>query len=138
MKRDRDVIREIMLAVEDSVTYMGCNVSDALPVKNPINVAGDRLRSKFGENTEKATPWNMKYHAKLLIDGEILEGSCTRFLDGSYRIEIGQLTNEGHDLLDRIRKDNIWEEVKKKTDIKSVPFRVLKEIAERIILSMSI
>ena len=89
MKRDMDLVRKILFAVEDS---------------EDGNVDLDNIeydRSQIYQHIEL-----MKEHC--LIDAEVYYGSRRRIL--ACRIS---LTWEGHDFLDMARRDDIWERAKK-------------------------
>lgn len=93
MKRDLELVRRIMLAVE------------ALPTGG--QALGRELR------IEDVPPAELAGHLKLLIDQGYLEGNA----DGTlHRLEPGQIlvqgiSWEGHEFLDSVRDDSIWRQI---------------------------
>lgn len=95
MKRNMDLVREILLQVE--ATGAGKTIK--------LNIAD------YGEE-------EIGLHVELMIGHGLIEGTTVPSGDGpahrilSYRI--GSMTWEGHDFLDAARNDSIWEKAKKK------------------------
>ncbi|MEH2517658.1 hypothetical protein V1279_003231 [Bradyrhizobium sp. AZCC 1610] len=95
MKRDLDLVREIMLALENS------------PQLN-----GRAFREGYASEFAKLEGHNddvLAYHMMLIID----EG----WIDGEYRRTSGQfvltrITADGHDFLDSTRQPDIWAKAK--------------------------
>jgi len=108
VKRDMDLIREILLAVE------GADAGASSP-----------LRLELPE-------WDghvVYQHARILNDAGYMHAS---FANGSPPgIHVLGLTWEGHDLIDSIRDNGVWSSVKAKVAEAggSVPLEVLKAIA---------
>ncbi|MBX9790026.1 MAG: DUF2513 domain-containing protein [Pirellulales bacterium] len=109
MKRDMDLIRKMVLAVEDS----------------PSGFAPDALN--FDDYTEE----QVGYHAYLLVDaGLALGADVTTMSSSSPEYVLRRLTWAGHEFADACRNESIWNQaqdtVKKKAG--SVTFDVLKEL----------
>ena len=114
MKRDLDLIRKILLKIEDS------NVDEAL---TNIQIEGH-------EHDETA------YHISLLksagfIEGEILY-EIGSVVPSAYMI-FG-MTWEGHDFLDACRNEGIW--VKAKEKLKTVGDEVPLEVLKKVLIEL--
>ncbi len=97
MRRDLDLIREILLAVE-GFEPQGMSETQGL---NPATFSGSE-------------PQNL-HHIELLIKAGYIEKSGgqdlktgTHYVDG--------MTMEGHDFLDAVRETSVWEATKTKLD----------------------
>lgn len=106
MKRDMDLVRKIMLAVEASERPLDSTL---------IRIAG-------------YTPDTITEHMRLLNEAGLVEGISAYSVEHRLKwIEL-RLTWNGHDFLDAARNESIWTEtvaeVRKKTG--SAPFEVLK------------
>lgn len=91
MKRDFDLIRQILREVESS------------PARTPL--AGRPNYEGFDEATAVE-------HIDLLLEAGLLQGKITPFLDGGVHVNIQRLTWKGHDFLDAMKDDSIWEQAK--------------------------
>jgi hypothetical protein len=92
MKRDMELIRKILIKVEES---------DRDPLDYvPLEIEG------YDQST-------VSYHIWLLVDAGLVEGvDCTS--DAIFRWHAQRLTWDGHDFLQSIRDDTIWNKVKEK------------------------
>lgn len=105
MKRDMDLVRQILLALE------GDQHADA------------QSKARY----EHAT---IAYHAALLIEAGLVEGTTTKDTEGmpaGYFLR--RMTWAGHDFLDSMRDDTIWTKARESIlkPIGGVAFEVLKE-----------
>jgi hypothetical protein len=92
MKRDMDLVRRILMDIE------ACPEADAQP---------GYLQLDFeGHSTEE-----VMYHVQLLGEAGLIETQDQSDLAG-FRIFPQRLTWQGHEFLDAIRKDTIWEKAK--------------------------
>jgi len=110
VKRNIDLIRELLFITE----------------KSHRSVAVWTIKIK-GISAE-----TIDYHAYLLQDGGYIKADIEQLEDDTFdTVLIHSLTWSGHELLDSIRKDQIWEKVKNRIAEKteSVPFDILKQIA---------
>ena len=89
MKRDWDLVRKTLLAVEA--------LGDARGVVESID----------GVDSE-----NLSHHLRLLIEAGLMHGDCSQGLDGPLRCYATSLTWDGHEFLDKIRADTMWNKVK--------------------------
>lgn len=93
MRRDLDLIRQIVLAVED---LPGGSLNEELKVEG-------RTREEVG------------YHSYLIIDAGLAKGIDVKYLEDTSPIwQITQLTAAGHDFADASRNDTIWKKAKGK------------------------
>ena len=110
MKRDWDTIRKILTKLEESAS------SDTLSLSN--------------FPPEKAE--EISYHIELLLEANLIEGEMTPTLGkGPTSFYITRLTWNGHEFLDAINNDTIWEKTKKsfsKNGI-SMTFELVKTVA---------
>lgn len=93
MKRDMDLIRNLLLAVERN---------------DDLDSEGHILSEDPAEfELENVTPSQLKYDQVLLLEGGLLRGSVglTPIISG--------MTMRGHDFLDSIRDPLLWEKTKK-------------------------
>jgi hypothetical protein len=90
MKRDMDLIREILLYIEG-----------AQPARNGwINVSIPRRTSE-----------EISYHLKLLADEGLIDGRPLRTSSGEFW-QLNGLTYAGHDFVDAARSDTLWTKAK--------------------------
>lgn len=91
MKRDMDLVREILLEIE----------------KQYISTAIYNLKIE-GYNME-----TVAYHCKILHEAGLIFDYGAKYTgDGIYYFAVGALTWEGHDYLDKIRDNSIWKKTK--------------------------
>lgn len=86
MKRDWDVIRAVLIAIEDDNydKYLEDSENDVAIIKNTA----------------------------LLIQAGFVDGKVLSSLDENVDILVNDLTWQGHELLDTIRSKPIWEKIK--------------------------
>lgn len=91
MKRDLDLIRKIILAVEDLPTGT---------VLHDIKVEG-------------YSPAEIGYHSYLIVDAGLAKGNDVQTLsDTSPNWQILQLTSEGHEFAEAARNETTWNKAK--------------------------
>lgn len=113
MKCDMDLIRKILIMVEDNVGE---------PIINP-DIAG------YDSD-------NVGYQVCLLLEAELIKGDIDETCDGHFgAVVLYRLTWEGHQFLASIKNDNVWRKVKKNvfSKAKSLPFDVVRTIALKMI-----
>lgn len=118
MKRDMELIRNILIKIEDEVDNT---------VKHNISIDGYSMEQ-------------VAYHCSLLYDGNLINDYAARYADGKlYIFGVGRLTWEGHEFLDKIKSDTIWNKTKDIVIKKGLPLAidVLKDIAAAIISGMT-
>ena len=111
MKRDMDLARKILEQIEDKSEGVG-GVEIDLP---------------------EYTSENISYQIMLLHQAGLLKAhDCTS--SGGFHWMASSLTWQGHEFLDAIRNDTVWNNVKEAVKEKggSIPFEVLKALAMKI------
>lgn len=99
MKRDLDLIREIMLVLEDKMEY-------------GKNFMSDKLFEIMQNETLSLA--KLTYHIGLLVEGNFIRAKELKtFSDGS-TFTINTITSDGHDFIDTIREKHTWDIVKEK------------------------
>ncbi len=109
MKRDMDLIREILLAIE------------SYPESDAYN-----LNLSFPGHSED----EVSYHCRLLFDAGIIEGKCIQAYEEPDEWMIRGLTWTGHEFLEASRDDTRWNKAKKITweKTKAFSFEILKSV----------
>lgn len=90
MKRDWDIVRRLLLAIEQLPDENSQITSDAVSGIDPVEAA---------------------YHLRLMRDAGLITGGCREALGPSWCYATG-LTWNGHEFLDRIRSDTTWHRIK--------------------------
>ena len=109
MKRDIDLVRKILLFLEQDETEQETN-TDLSDVEEQI----------------------LLYHAHILIQAEYLEGNISTYESGEFAGDITscELTWQGHEFLDSIRDKNVWGKISPVLSTsKNVSFFIVKEMA---------
>lgn len=92
MKRDLDFIRDILLAIENDTS--GC-----MAIENFAN--------------DEYPPAIVSYHLTLLLDADFIEASAINTIGCPYtQFIVNRMTSNGHDYLDSIRSNNVWNKTK--------------------------
>lgn len=115
MKRNLDLIRNILFAVENSNSIDACLTLNGL--------------SKLHPDQEL-----ILYHVFLLDDAGFIIGIID---ETAPYVSITRLTNEGHDYLDTIRDDSVWKQTKSTLGkiSGSSSLEVVKTIASKLALT---
>jgi hypothetical protein len=110
MKRDMELVRKILIAIED---YDQPN--------RPVRMTS--LLTDYPEN-------QVDYNTKLLYDSGLIDGIERRPNTGTY-ILVTALTWSGHEFLDAIRNDTVWHKVTQTVEEKggSMPFEIIQGLA---------
>ena len=120
MKRDMELIRKILFAIEEKYVDTWLDSSE-------IVIEGYDLKT-------------IAYHCAILYDGGFVNDYKGEYGDnGLSYFGVGALTWEGQDFLEKIRSDTIWNKTKDVMTKKGIPFLVdtIKEIATSIATSMA-
>lgn len=118
MKRDMELCRKILFAIEEQ--HKGETIMDL--------------------SIENYTMEQVAYHCKIMYEAGFLsyyEGYYT--FEGISDFQVGGLTWEGNDFLDKIREDTIWNKTKT-TIIKgglSMTVDVIKQVSTAILSAMT-
>ena len=132
MKRDMDLVRGILLAIEEKETLGGCDFREVL----------DWLRdNKYITSSDKDRD-KVSAHCGILVDGGLVEKcyddyetDASRqdkwFFFPSSRI---RLCWEGHEFLDNARQDKVWKKVKDKMASAggSLSFEIVKTLTAEL------
>lgn len=113
MKRDFDLIRKILLAIEEQY------VDVAL-----YNIKIDDYDKKV-----------VAYHCDLLYDAGLISNYKAQYANGTIHLfGVGSLTWEGHEFLDKIKSDTIWNKTKETVIHKGLPwaFDVVKDVVSAV------
>lgn len=114
MKRDMDLIRYILLSIEDK--YIDSSLQN-------LQIEGFDMKT-------------VAYHCKILFQENLISYYKPIEADnGLYGFFVGSLTWEGHDFLDKIRDNSIWNKTKAVITDKGLPMIVdtIKQISSTII-----
>ena len=93
MKRNWDVVRELLTKMEE------------------CSGPGDTLSLSSFPSERSA---EVSYHAELLLEAGLVDGQMSRAISRDpHDFFLRRLTWNGHEFLDSIRSDNVWEKTKK-------------------------
>jgi hypothetical protein len=118
MKRDMEIIRKVLLAIEEQYEDV---------VLYELEVDGLDMKT-------------IAYHCKVLYDGGFISNYAGDFASGNlHTFAVGSLTWEGHEFLDKIRDETIWEKTKSTIAKEGLPMvlDVVKNIATSIVGEMT-
>lgn len=110
VKRDLELVRELLVLIEEN---------------------NDRNELKIPDKWDREV---VAYHLKILDQAGYVKNK-TKWADNKPFWLFASLTWDGHEFLDSIRNDNIWNNTKegiraKGFELGSIPFDVLKEFAK--------
>lgn len=114
MKRDMELVRKILFKIEDTVD----NVAE-------YNLLID------GYSMEQ-----IAYHCAILNEGGYIYAYKGDYASNKiYSFGVGRLTWEGHEFLDNIRADTVWNRTKEVISSKGLPlvFDIVKSVSTNII-----
>lgn len=121
MKREWDLIREILIEVEELSSE-------------------ERKRKSFSCNSQqKEDAATIKIeHIKLLRTSGFLSGEAKTSISGTWSLSNPELTWEGHELLEKMRSAPLWERIKEMATQKGLEmtFDVIKKFAEPALSSL--
>lgn len=108
MKRDMDLIRDVLIAVEDDSNDPNSWIDIELPEHNSLEIS---------------------YHIMLLDQAGLLDAIDLSTKDGS-EWKARSLTWAGHEFLDSARDEKLWNSVKKSLGkrVASASFELVKEV----------
>lgn len=116
MKRDLDLIRYILIGIEDSV-------STKLTIDDFVN-------DDYDAHT-------ISFHISLLLDYGYIEANKFNVIGQNYQqYLIKRITSSGYDYLDSIRDSNVWSKTKESLKVVggSASLEVIKAIAGKVAL----
>lgn len=101
MKRDMDLLRNMMIYFEDN-----------LKVGNPI----ESTNLPFYDSTDDDSYRNLSDHITMLIESGLIDAKPLH-MHGYTIYAIMRITSAGHDFLDVLRAETVWSAVKEKTKL---------------------
>ncbi len=114
MKRDMDLVREILLKIEEQ--YVSTAIFN-------LKIEGYDLQT-------------VAYHCKIMHEAGLLSHYCAQYGDNKiYVFQVGGLTWEGNEYLDKIRDDSVWRKTRDTITEKGLPliFDTIKAISSALI-----
>jgi len=108
MKLDKDCIRVVLIYIEDHCIYEVNKFGDKrMHIVNLHELTGSKELSIFPED-------DVRYTVVKLLEGNYIKGSLIPKNSGVNFdiVQITQLTLRGHDLLDNIRPESVWNKTK--------------------------
>jgi len=110
MKRDMELVRHLLQATEQA---------DDVPFD-----AGSLASDEFDEAA-------IVYHVELLQQAGLLSASVSRYISGGGSAIIQRLTWQGHDYLDAVRDDTVWNRTKARIGetVGTASLEVIKAVA---------
>ena len=119
MKRNWDIIREILVKLEDF---------SPSPEKSCLELS----------DFKSEDPLTISYHVELMLESGLINGEMHGemvIVDGFF---IERMTWEGHEFLDSIRSDSVWSKVKAEFSQNKVPmtFDLVKSVSTGITTSL--
>lgn len=119
MQRDMELIRKILFCIEEKYVDTALDSSQ-------VKIDGYDLKT-------------IAYHCAVLHDAGLVSNYKAQYGDNElYYFGVGRLTWEGHEFLDKIKSDTVWNKTKDTITKKGIPFVLdaVKEIATAITTSM--
>ncbi|WP_261987951.1 DUF2513 domain-containing protein [Streptococcus dysgalactiae] len=117
MKRNMELCRLVLLEIEKKYRSIS-------------------LHNLAIENYDKDV---VAYHCKLLFEAGLISSYKPTYADDEiYSFNVGSLTWQGHEFLDKIREDSVWNNTKKKIKDSMLPMTldVIKDVATSIVAKM--
>lgn len=113
MKRDMDLVRKMLLRVEEADTPL----------------------SGYAFLDDEDDLWVIAYHIKIMIQAGLIEGSVGGSVDGKPLCSVSDLTWDGQDFLAAIKSDTIWKKTKEHIGdkVSSATFGVIQGVATRLL-----
>ncbi|MDO8586310.1 MAG: DUF2513 domain-containing protein [Armatimonadota bacterium] len=111
MKRDMELVRKLLLYIEDNHKYK--------PLHSQHVEIGDHSKQEIG------------YHLKIMAQGDLIDvQDITAMGHQAHRYFTDGITWCGHDFLDAVRDDNVWSHTKEAfKPVGSASFEVVKSVA---------
>lgn len=116
MKRDMDLVRKILLEIEEE------HISTAI---YDLKIEGYNMET-------------IAYHCKIMYEAGLISDYNAQYAEGRiYSFGVGSLTWEGNDYLDKVRDNSIWRKTKDVIMQKGLPlvFETVKTISNAFISS---
>lgn len=117
MKRNMNLVRDILLSVEEVTT----------PNVKWMYRYGDSVPQSLAKYSQE----EVEYHVSLCEESGLICGVA--IYNGGLWIDVSDLTPAGHDFLSNIRDDAIWKKVF--GSVKSASLGVFVDLAEKVVRS---
>lgn len=118
MKLNHECVRYLLLYIEEESTF-----------DHTINLTNVKL-----SNYDKDT---ILYTGQKLVEANFINGKPFYAGNSIYHFPVSSITWDGHQFLDNVRDDFVWEEAKSKTSsFKSTSLNILSGIASQIIATI--
>jgi hypothetical protein len=116
MKRDMDLVREILIALEDRDAELN---PDEIPNRSPEEVS---------------------YHVHLMHEAGLVEAWTSKTFNAPLYAVANRLTWEGHDFLEAARNESVWRKAKQIVAEKGggLTFEVLKSLLSKLVTDLVI
>lgn len=125
MKLNHNCVRDILIICEDHPTFNEYLAYNHLYLNNFC----DKLPSYSNQE--------IVYTLILLEEAGLIIAKPFRFDGGISDICVTRLTYAGHEFIDTIRSDNVWEKVNKTiSSVSSISLPILQQIGSQILLSL--
>ena len=114
MKRDMELVRNILLEIEDQ--YIDVALYD-------LGVEGYDFKT-------------IAYHCRILYEAKLINDYSGHYAENELQnFGVGSLTWEGHEFLDKVRDDTVWGKTKETMKDKGIPFGLdaIKQISSAIV-----
>lgn len=117
MKRDMDIVRKLLLYLEDTVDYK--------PLRSSDIAIGGYSDAQIG------------YHLGILAEGGLIDVIDTNTKDSKvFSCFVKGITWQGHEFLDSVRDDGVWNQTREKLKpFGSASLDVVKSIATTFLCS---
>jgi len=111
MKRDMDLVRKLLLYLEDTVDYK--------PLRSSDIAIGGYSDAQIG------------YHLRILADGGLIDVIDTNSMGSkTFGCFVKDITWKGHEFLDAVRDDGVWSHTMEKLKpLGSASLEVVKSVA---------
>lgn len=111
MKRDMDLVRRLLLYLEDTVDYR--------PLRSSDIAIGGYSDAQIG------------YHLGILADGGLIDVIDTNSMDSkTFSCFVRGITWQGHEFLDSVRDDGVWSQTREKLQpFGSASLEIVKSVA---------
>lgn len=98
------------------------------------------IRSRYNEFEPDDLPCPIAdaiYTSKKLIEGKLIKGEFKSFWEYELEAKVRDITWEGHKLIDNIRSQKVWDEIKLKISrVESLSIPALSKLAQQTILKV--
>lgn len=125
MKLNHDCVRDVLIICEDYDTF-------------DSNLRYNHLYLKhFCNELPQYTKEEIAYTLILLEEAGLIIARPLRYDGGVSDIVVTRLTYEGHEFIDTIRSDTVWDKINKTiSTVSSVSLPILQQVGSQILISL--